>query len=167
MKFRKLNKEELDIAYNIIENRYLFLKNKGIDQYPFPFPKKNIFQQNIDNKVVYCLADDNYIYSIITLELLNEIKYWDYHNNESFIWITAFYSNMQFSGNNIGIKTLDEVRKMCSKQKISKMLLDCFTDFNFLEPYYFKYGFKKLNEKIFTYPGRSFNASFLEFNIKK
>jgi len=162
MEFRLVQEEEIDKAYSIIEDRYQFLKQKGIDQYPCPYPLKDTFSSNVCNGKVYAIIDLNYILSIVTLQKMNSQSDWNYSSNQPFYWITAFFTNISFKGRDLGALTLNEVCSLAQKMEIPNLLLDCYKDGNFLEDYYLKYGFRKIDEKLFKYPGRQFWACLMK-----
>jgi GNAT superfamily N-acetyltransferase len=96
------------------------------------------------------LAKAEVLYSIATLEKNKKADGWDKRCEGDYFWLSAFYTNPDYAGKRIGLRMLDEIRDYSHRQNISTVMLDCFKDGGFLEDYYLKYGFKKIDENVFN-----------------
>ena len=161
MTFRQLYNDEVDQAYTIIEKRFQFLKKKGIGQYPFPYPERSVYEQRQIEGLNYCLEEEGEILAIVTLEKNKTLYDWDAIVSEDFFWLSTLYTRVDKSGQGLGVKMLEAIKKYCSKNDMDTLLLDCYKDGNYLEDYYTQQGFFKVREKAFHYPGRVFNACLM------
>ncbi|MCK5155905.1 MAG: hypothetical protein KAQ69_05680 [Spirochaetales bacterium] len=167
MKFRILTNTEIDIAYDIVKQRFTYLEAKGINQYPFPFPARVNYIENHYQKENYGYFNNLQLLGIVTLSKRNKLSDWDSKDsNTTFLWVSALYTNPIYKNNNFGYEILCEVQKVAIANNIQTLLLDCYKDGNFLENYYSDYGFSKVSEKMFKYPGRQFTACLMKLDIE-
>lgn len=163
--FRELQENNIENAYNIIEEQYQNLKNKGIKQYPFPFPTKENFIILQKENLNYGLFQDKVLLGIVSLTKNKKNTGWNI-NDTNYIWISSLYVNPKYRNNKIGFVIIDHVIKMMSALNINRFYLDCNKDSNFLEKYYGNYGFKNIDEKFFDFPKIKFNACLMFLDIE-
>ena len=161
MTFRKLETSEISAAYSIIEERFQFIKKKGINQYPFPFPERSVYEERQDKGMNYCLVENWEILAIATLEMNRSLDDWDMVVDEDFFWLSTLNTRVDKSGQGLGLKMLDAIKEYSSENGVETILLDCYKDGDYLEGYYSRNGFQKIREKAFHYPGRIFNACLM------
>lgn len=167
MILRVIKSTEIELAYKIIENRFQFLQRKNIDQYPYPFPPKEVYREKCKYNNNYGFFDNDTLLGIVTLTINEKKDGWGLnHSDKDYLWLSHLYTDIKFSGNNYSYKILDYIQNIALEQNINYLLLDCYKDGNFLEKFYTIYGFKKIDEKEFIFPGRKFNGCLMELSIK-
>jgi N-acetylglutamate synthase-like GNAT family acetyltransferase len=161
--FKHLTDININDAYSIITDRFNYLVNKGIKQYPFPYPPLNIYKELQERKLNFGLFNnENELLGIVTLVNNKKDTGWNI-DDKDYVWISSLYVNTKFKNKKIGYKILDCIIDHMSKINISKFYLDCNKVGNYLEEYYRKYGFEKIEEKHMKYPSIEFDASLMYF----
>ena len=69
MIFKNIENKDIEIAYSIIEDRYYELVSKGINQYPYPFPKKNDYIEQQKKNLNFGLYDNNILIGLLGFHL--------------------------------------------------------------------------------------------------
>ncbi len=161
MELKKLTKEQIQQGWKIIEKRFQFLLDRGIDQYP----SIEYLRETYDSKVVtgtcYGLVEGEQVTSIVILTPNKVDEEWEFEYPTSFVWLSSFFTDPDFAG--IGCQLLDYVKEFCHDNGYGAILLDCHTKEGVLEGYYQKHGFKIVTKKPFVYGERSFTSALMEY----
>lgn len=164
IKLKKINQNEIELAYSIIKERYNYLINRGIHQYPFPYPPMKDYISMQKEGSCFGLYIKKDLAGIINLSINKKDTGWNI-NDVNYVCISSLFVNCKYKNQNIGHKILDNIIEYMLGFNITKFYLDCNIDSNFLEKYYTKYGFTKLKDKHFKFNTFEFNASLMYLNM--
>lgn len=158
--FKHLCDSQVDEAYRIIELRYSWLCDKGINQYTSPFPTRNNFEKNQRERVNFALIVDDLVVGIVTLTPLHIGEGWEFPIPQNSVWISALFTRTDSVGT--GKILLREIENYARKCGMTQMILDCYLDSGFLEPYYKSNGFETIAHKQFVFGERTFTAALMK-----
>jgi GNAT superfamily N-acetyltransferase len=163
MEFRNLKDCDVENAYSILCWRIEYLLSKGIKQYEYPYPPKDVFVIRQKNNFNYALYDDKKLALIVSLiqnykpdGWINEIK------KDNFLWVTSLFSSKEYKGRNLGYVILDKIDTYAKEKGYNSLFLDCFLGDGFLVKYYNQKGYKEIARKEVEYPNRKFQAVLME-----
>ena len=135
MNFRKLELKDYIIYKELIND--FRMTNFTLNQYA-----DFILQEN--NTIIYVLEDNDKLYAAGTI--LFEKKF--IHNYSIYAHIEDIIVKKEYQGKGLGKILLEKLIKICKKEKVFKILLDCETK---LIPFYEKCGFIDKGHQMVIY----------------
>lgn len=163
--FTTLADRDVATAYSVIVDRFEFLRDRGIDQYPYPYPPRDAYKRDQSARRNYALYEGAQILGIVTLQTDETTADWsELSLPDLYLWVTALYTPVARRGHGLGYAVLDAVLCHARKRSVPALLLDCYTHGGLVE-YYRRYGFRRLGEKRFAFAGRSFSSTLMQFDV--
>lgn len=139
--------EQSDKIFGIIEENAQWLLAKGIIQWPLDWladERDAIYQSVLDGNY-YCSKIDQDIAAVVELKTGPEVL-WDNDLSDA-LYLHKLAICRQYSGCNMGLEILDQVKMRAMEQNITSIRLDCVAHNTKLRNYYESYGFKLINKK--------------------
>lgn len=166
MEFGLLNDTDTDKAYSIIEWRVKYLLSRGIRQYLYPYPPKDVYQERQKSGFNFALYDGGEIAGIVTLIPDHVHEGWkEYFPSEHYLWISSLFVAEEYRGRSIGEEILKRAEKFASGRNCRILFLDCYLGDGFLKNYYGRNGFHEICRKTFQLPDREYEAVLMRKDI--
>lgn len=145
--FRKANKNQLNIAVNIIEQGRTYLKNQGIDQWQNGYPNPESIQQDIAHSKGYFLTDGTEYLAYLCMDFdgepaYNEIKgKWLTDNNAKYMVIHRLAFDESYRGKGLSSAVFKLAEEFCKETGIKSIRVDTDSDNKIMQHIMKKTGF--------------------------
>ena len=157
---------DLDKAYGIICWQADYLRSKGINQYPVPYPTTVELHRRQEKDYNFCLYDSSndqiaVFASVIPSGIPDGWK--DFEPTESYVWISSLFTSKEYKGNGLGYKMMSEIESKSKREGFRLALLDTHVEYgNFLVEYYSAIGYEEVVRRSIVYPTNTFQGALMK-----
>lgn len=137
--FRRAEIDDILSVIKLIENRCLWMKENGINQWDeeyLKFYNFNYFKERVEKRELFLV--ENFQKIVGTFVLLEEDERWE--NDMPAYYIHNFATDTKIRG--IGSEIIEYCEDLCRENSKKTLRLDCNINNNKLNDYYEKKGFK-------------------------
>lgn len=144
-KFRLLKPYELDNGYAVLLEAYEWLKARGSNQWPKPFPHEK-YRRWHERGLNYGFFFNGAITTVLSLVKEKDDRWHDFMSGESVMWIRAVAGSNKHRGRGFGKLAIQAaVRKIINEKQIP-LYLHCYKGNGFLPKFYGDLNFETLSE---------------------
>lgn len=144
--YKKATILELDKIFDIVQKAIKNMENQSIFQWDEFYPDKNILQEDIEKKELYCVVNE--LDQIVAFFVLNTDCDEEYKNGKwlqpetDFLVIHRLCVNVDFQNQGIAKQVVTDIEKKAINLNKKSIRLDCFTQNPYSQKLYNKFGYK-------------------------